>query len=194
MKYLFIIIFIFLSFNPAISKDMDRIQSLKEEIEKNHLKSYLEDFELYSFRRGYDNADSSIYAANRVIKSLNSLINKYPTVNQLYFLTTEIIESGYYENTPLLLSNLNFSLETIRNYGYGTAKIEPWQLKRLDMFCNLKAPDGVGFCKQDKDNLFYSTITHSAKKYSFGFFESVSKGFLNEKELSTAKCLGMYCS
>lgn len=194
MKKLFIIFFVLLSLNPAYSKDMDRIQNLKEEIELNSLKSYLEDFELYSSRRGYDSLDSSLYAANRVIKSLNALINKYPTVNQLYFLTTEIIESKYYENTPLLISNLNYSLETIRNYGYGTANFQPWQLKHLNMYCNLKAPNGVGFCKQEKDNVFYTVITHSAKKYSFGFFESVSKGFLNEKELSTAKCLNMYCS
>jgi hypothetical protein len=88
---------------------------------------------------------------------------------------------------------LHHSLETVRNYGYGSATFKPWQLKRLDMFCNLKAPGG-GYCKQDKDNLFYTTVQHPTKKYSFGFFESVGNGHVNESALASIKCLGMACT
>lgn len=167
---------------PAFSEDQERIQSLKAEIESKQIKQYLQPFENYLNMINGNSSD--IVAANSIVRALNALTKKYPTVNDLYALTTELTESGYYaDSVPMLLYNFHYSLERVRGFGFGTAKLGAWQFKHMNRFGSLKPVTGPGLCKQMIENVFYTTIKHPAKNYSFGFYFSAGAGFVEPETL-----------
>lgn len=168
--------------NPAFSEDQERILTLEAEIESKQIKQYLQPFENYLNMISGNPSDTM--SANSMVSALNALIKKYPTVNELYALTTELIESGYYsDSVPMLLYSFHHSLERVRGFGFGTAKLGSWQFKHMNRFGSLKSVTGSGMCEQMVNSVFYTTIKHPSKNYSFGFYLSAGYGFVDQETL-----------
>lgn len=191
IKLLAMSLVLFYLVQPANAQDSERIMKIEQEVSSRQLKPYLGTFENYSDMLLQGQADTM--AANTMIKSLNALTQKYPTVNALYDLTTELVESGYYSKSPpLMLTNFHSVLEKIKNYGFGSGKLSKWQFKHMNKYGSLRSVTGEGSCQQEKLNVFYATVKHPNKNYSFGFVYSAGAGTVAQGTLKS-KNLGFEC-
>lgn len=147
---------------PALAADQETVSLVTNEVAARGLQDQLNIFENYM-----NYVDDLSMANGSMLTSLNTLSRKYPSVNQLLQLTTDLSESGYYDNAPLILLNFRHALETARNNGFGSGKFEPWQAKRMKGVC--------GRIQQ----VYYTTIKHPAKNYAVGFWLSAGGGVVD---------------
>jgi len=191
LKKITISIFIFLLCLPAGAQDTERIATLTAEIEQRQIKQYLLPIENYLELSSA--SQGSTMAEDSIIKALNGLTKKYSTINEMLALTDELIESGYYgSEAPMLLYSFRGAIQKIKNMGFGTAKITPWQFKYMSRFGSLKSVTGEGSCTQMQNAVFHTTAKHPAKNVNFGFYLSAGPGFVDQAKLKT-KSIGEDC-
>lgn len=168
----------------SLAEDQDRMNALRSEVSERQIEQYLLTFENYPNMLNGNSGDTM--AANSIVESLNALSKKYPTINTMHALLVELIDSGYYENPPMLMYNLKFSLERAKEYGFGSGKISPWQFKHMIRFKPKSA------CGNAVENVFYTTVKHPSKNYAFGFYMSAGYGIVGPQILNT-KVIGEEC-
>lgn len=155
---------------PAFANDRERAESVRKEVNDRDLADYLR-----TFNEGMD-LDGGMpmsMAANDLVSSLNALSRKYITVIEMLRLVSDLTESGYYPNDqgPMGLYNFKYALETSRNNGFGTGKFGLWQFKVMK-----------GECDQPR-YVYYTTVTHPARKYTLAFWVSAGPGTVAESLL-----------
>lgn len=170
-------------FLPVSALDHERVDAIRQEIEQRQIKQYLLSFENHLNMRG---ADPGTMAANSIVKALNAISLKYPTINDMHRLLVELIDSGYYEQPPMLLYSLGYSLERLKEYGFGSGRVSSWQFKHMSRYLPKSA------CGSAVENVYYTTINHPSKNYEFGFYLSAGPGFVDPKILKT-KTIGEEC-
>lgn len=109
-------------------------------------------------------------AADPIVESLNLMLKQYPTVEKLLDYMIESLDSGELQSS-LLTSNLKYSLQYAQEIGFGTGKFERWRWKFVKGVCG----------KQEV--VYYVTVKHPAKNYSFGFYLSAGPGVINDGNL-----------
>ena len=114
--------------------------------------------------------ESPKMAADPIVESLNLMLKQYPTVEKLLDYMVESLESGELQSS-MLASNLKSSLQYAQEIGFGTGKFERWRWKFVKGICG------------KQETVYYVTVKHPAKNYTFGFYLSAGPGVINEGDL-----------
>lgn len=122
-------------------------------------------------------------------KALNDYTSKYPTVNAFAQFAAPFAK----EDRDLFAIQLWNAIKTVQDFGYGSGKLGIWQAKQMPIYRELAALfDPKLTCEQHMATVYYTTITHGAKNYQFGFWVNEGNGFLSAAALK-AKTLGKPC-
>jgi len=109
--------------------------------------------------------------SDSVAESLNLIAKSHQTVESMLDYLVESLNSGEINENSMLAQNLRASLRMAQQKGFGSAKFERWKWKYIKGACD------------NKVIVFFTSVMHTTKKYSFGFYLSAGPGAIDEAGL-----------